>query len=197
MMMPSSVSAVMVSSRGKDFFFDDQRMVARGGEGIGQLAENILVVVMDLAGFAVKKFWSADNLAAKRHANGLMTEADAEDGKFSGEALDQLDRNARLLRGAGAGRDDDALRLTANNLLHSDLVVAMHFDGATQFAEVLREVVGERIVVVEKQNHDGFSVRFPRCALSSALSKAFDLFTLSSYSPWGVESATMPPPACT
>jgi len=73
---------------GQRFFFDDQGMVARGGEGIGQLAEYILVVVMDLAGFAVEELWGAYNLAAKRNANRLMTEADAEDGKLSGEALD-------------------------------------------------------------------------------------------------------------
>jgi len=36
------------------FALNDQRMVARGGEGIRKLAENILVVVMNLARFAEK-----------------------------------------------------------------------------------------------------------------------------------------------
>src|SRR5258708_39808310 len=89
------------------FFFDDEGMVARGGEGIGKLAENIFVVVVNLARFAMKEFRGADDFSAKRGANGLMAEAHTEDGKFSREALDQLNGNARLLRRARTGGDDD------------------------------------------------------------------------------------------
>ena len=39
---------------GQGFFLDDQGMVARGSEGIRELAKNILAVVMDLARFAVE-----------------------------------------------------------------------------------------------------------------------------------------------
>src|SRR5882762_4765444 len=179
------------------FFLDDQGMVARGGEGIRQLAENIFAVVMDLARFAVEELRGADDFAAERSANGLMAEAHTEDRKFSGEALDQLHGNARLLRRARTRRNYDAFRISPDNLFHGDFVVAVHLDVATQLAEILREVVGKGIVVVEKQNHFGFLDRFPQCAFSSAASSAFDLFTLSCYSPPGVESATMPPPACT
>src|SRR4029077_14507404 len=79
------------------------------------------------------------------------------------------------------------------NFFHRNLVVAMQFHVAAQLAQVLRQVVGKRIVVVEEQDHD--CVRL--CAASSARCKALDLFTDSSYSPSGVESATIPPPACT
>src|SRR5712691_8160909 len=133
-------------------------MIARGGEGIGQLSENTFVVVMNLARFAVKEFRSADNFAAERYANGLMAEAHAEDGKFSGQAFDQLDGNARFLRCARTGRNHDALRLTPGNFFHGDFVVAMHLDGATQLAEILRQVISKGIVVVEKQNHDAVLV---------------------------------------
>src|SRR5712691_5667483 len=87
------------------FFFDDQRMVARGGKGIGKLAEDILAVVMDLARFAMKKFRRANNFTAERGANGLMAEAHAKNRKFSGEALDQFYRNARFLRRARTRRN--------------------------------------------------------------------------------------------
>jgi hypothetical protein len=73
---------------GQGFFLDDQGMVARCGEGIGKLAENIFVVVMNLARFAVEKFRSADDFSAERSANGLMAEANTEDGESAGEALD-------------------------------------------------------------------------------------------------------------
>src|SRR5260370_3024772 len=36
------------------FFLDDEGMVARRGERVGQLAENVLMVVMNLAGFSLK-----------------------------------------------------------------------------------------------------------------------------------------------
>ncbi len=154
-------------------------MVARCGKRVRQLAENIFVVVMNLTRFAVKQFRRADDFAAERSADGLMAEANSKDGKFTGEALDQFHGNARFLRRARAGRNHDAFRLSADNFFHGDFVVAMHFDLATQLTEILGKVVGERIVVVQKQNHDGFPDRFPRCALSREVSKAFDLFTLS------------------
>src|SRR6267142_6868829 len=70
------------------FALDDERVIARCREGIGQPAENTLAVVLDLAGLAVKKFRGANDLAAKRNANGLMPKAYAEDWEFPREALD-------------------------------------------------------------------------------------------------------------
>src|SRR5260370_34732867 len=133
-------------------------MVARGGEGIRQVAENISAVVMDLARFAMKEFGSADDFAAERGANGLMAKAHAEDGKFSRETFDQLHGNTGLLRRAGAGRNHDAFWLAADNFIDGNFVVSMHFDGATQIPEILGEVVGKGIVVVEKQDHDAVLV---------------------------------------
>jgi hypothetical protein len=139
---------------GQRFFFDDEGMVTRGGEGIGKLAKNIFVVVMNLAGFAVKKFWGADDFSAKGNADGLVAQANAQDGKFSGEAFDEFNGDAGFLRSAGTWGNDDALWLAADDFFDGDFIVAVHFDGATQFAEILREVISEGIVVVEKQNHD-------------------------------------------
>ena len=74
----------------------------------------------------------------------------------------------------------------------------MHLERASQFAQILRQVVGERIVVVQQKNHRfrlaSFAV-LPGRAASSARINAMDLFTDSSNSPAGVESATIPPPA--
>ena len=82
------------------FFLDDERVIARGGERIGQLAENIFSVVMNLAGFAVEKLRGADDLSPKRGANGLMAKTHAKDRKFSREAFNQLNRNTCFLRRA-------------------------------------------------------------------------------------------------
>src|SRR5260370_12718843 len=109
-------------------------MVARGGEGIWQLAEDILAVMMDLARFAMKEFGGADDFPAERGSDGLMAEADTEDRKFSGQVLDQLHGNTRFLRSARTGRNYDAFRFAAHNLIHRDFVVAMHFDIAAELA---------------------------------------------------------------
>src|SRR6266851_10020729 len=129
-------------------------MVTSGGEGIRKLAEDIFVVVMNLACLAVEKLRSADDFATERSADGLMAKANTQDGKFSSETLDQFHGNARFLRSARAGRDHNPIGLTTHDFFDGDFIVAVDFDLATQLAEVLREVVGKGIVVVEKQDHE-------------------------------------------
>jgi len=161
------------------FFLDDQGMVARGSEGIRQLAEDILAVVMDLARFAMKEFRSADDFAAERSANGLMAEAHTENRKFSGEALDQLHEMPASCGVQGPG--EITMRSGFRRTISSTVILSLRCTSTlqTQLAEILREVVSKGIVVVEKQNHDGFLDRFRGALFSSAASSAFDLFTLS------------------
>src|SRR5260370_4928411 len=92
------------------FFLDDEGMVARRGERVGQLAENVFMVVMNLTGFAVKEFRGADDFAAERGPNGLMAEADTQDGKLSDEPLHHPDGNARLLRWTRTRDNHDTFR---------------------------------------------------------------------------------------
>ena len=61
-----------------------------------------------------------------------------------------------------------------------------------QLAQVLDQVVGERIVVVDDEDHAAYN---PVCASSSARNIARALSLVSSYSAVGFESATMPAPA--
>jgi hypothetical protein len=156
---------------GQGFSFNDERVVARGGQRVGKFEEDVSAVVMDLAGFAVKELGGANDFSAEGRANGLMTEANSKDGKFPCQALDELHRDTCILRGARAGRNHDAFRLAARDLLDSDSVIAMDFDIAAEFAEVLREVVGERIVVVQKQNHLTSLPDFPGLRLPARSAK--------------------------
>ena len=135
--------------------------------------------MVDLARFAVEELRGANDFSAESCADGLVAEANSENGKFSGQAFDELHGDTRILRSARAWRNYDALGLAAGDLLDSDSVIAMDLDVATEFAKILREVVGERIVVVQQQNHHYFPARFPRAAASNAVSRAFDLLTLS------------------
>src|SRR6266404_1194759 len=128
-------------------------MVARGGEGVGEFAEDIFAVMMNLAGFAVEQFGGANDFAAERRADSLVAETNAEDRKFSSEAANQINADAGILWSARPGRNHDAFRLAARDFLNRNFVIAMYFDVAAQLAKVLRQVIGERIVVIEQQNH--------------------------------------------
>ena len=61
------------------------------------------------------------------------------------------DRPPRLVRRARPGRDHEAVGCEFGDLLNCDLVVAEHAHVLAQLAEVLHEVVGERIIVVDHQ----------------------------------------------
>ncbi len=58
---------------------DDERMVARGFEGAGEIGEDAGVVVEDGRGFAVHEASRADDGAAVNVADALVAEADAEE----------------------------------------------------------------------------------------------------------------------
>src|SRR5215472_142103 len=160
--------------------FNNERVITGGRERVRQLAEDIFAVVMDLAGFAMEKFRSADDFSAKSCTNGLVAEANTEDWKFSGKTLDELDGNARFPRRTRSGRNDNALRAAAGDFFNGDFVVAMDFDVRTELTQILREVVGKRIVVVQQQNHFPVLVRYasPNLTLRlSTLSAAFSFAT--------------------
>ncbi len=133
--------------------FHDERMVARSFEILREAAKNRSAVVVNFAGFAVHDFFRADDFAAERVADGLMAEANAENGNFSGETLDDGHAQAGFARRAGAGRNNDALGTHARDFVESDFVVAADGEFLPQLAEVLRQVVGEGVVVVEQQEH--------------------------------------------
>src|SRR5882672_7730907 len=89
-------------------------------------------------------------LAAKRLANRLMSEANAHDRDAAGKALNHLQGNARVIRRAWSRRNHNALWLQLRfDLINRDLIIPPHFDLLTQFAKILDQVVGKRVVVVD------------------------------------------------
>jgi len=143
---------------GQIFFGDDEGVIAGRGHGRGESAKDGLAVVLDGAGLAVHQVFGADDLSAKSCADGLMSEADAKHGNFAGEVADDVDADAGVLRSAGAGRDDDALGMHGCDFGDRHLVIAAHLDVSAQFSEILDEVVSERVVVVEDEDHRGIVI---------------------------------------
>src|ERR1700682_2440130 len=78
---------------------------------------------------------------------------------------DQFDADAGFLRSGGSGRNDDALGTHRLDLSDRHFVVAANLCLGAQFAKVLDEVVRERIVVIEDEDHEFIvaPARFPMC----------------------------------
>ncbi len=134
---------------------DDEAVVARRLERVGQAAEDALTVVVDRRGLAVHDADVAHHLAAEDVADALVAETDAQDRRRGGEAFQHLVGNAGLARRAGAGGKDDVRRLQLADLIRRDLIVAEdpHVQRRVQLAQALHEVVGEGVVVVDEKDH--------------------------------------------
>ena len=100
----------------------------------------------------------ADDASAEGLADALVAQADAEDRDLAGEAFDGGQRDARFVGRAGAGREYDAFRGEFGDPVGVDLVIAVDPHLFTQLAEVLHQVVGEGVVVVDHEQHDGVNL---------------------------------------
>ena len=135
------------------FFGHDERVISGRGHGLGRVAEERLAIVFDLAGFAVHKLMGPDHVTPECRANRLMSQADAQHRKLAGKVPDQINADAGLLRRTGAGRDNDAVRTHGFDLRRNDLVIAAHLYLLPQFSQLLHQVVGKGIVVIENEYH--------------------------------------------
>ena len=136
-----------------------QRVVARGIEVLLEIREDAAAIVMDPGGLAVHLLARARDGAPERLADGLVSETDAEDRGGGVEASDQPERDARAVRIARPRGDDDALGPEPLHLVERDLVVARHVHARPELTHVLDQVVGERVVVIQHENHGFYRIR--------------------------------------
>lgn len=139
--------------RRKRFALHDQRVVAGGREGVRDVAEHPLPVVIDLRGLAVHDLPGADDLAAKRFADGLMAEADAEQRDVALRGVDERNGDSGVGGRTRPRRDDDLLRLKRERLFDGQFIVPVHRHLGSEFADVLDKVVRKRVVIVYNKNH--------------------------------------------
>ena len=99
----------------------------------------------------------------------------------------------------GARRDHQTVRLTRRDPFERDLVITENFDCGAEFAKVLHDVEGERVVVVHHEQFDFLHGvhSSPSSTSSLARSRARALCSVSRHSISGTESATTPAAACT
>jgi len=107
--------------------------------------------VVDAAGLAMHQVRCANDLAAHGLADGLVTEADAEQRRRRSEAVDQAQANPGFVRGTRPRRQHDGFRRHLLDLVERDLVVADHGRVGAQFAQEVDEIVGEAVVVIDDE----------------------------------------------
>ena len=135
------------------FAFDDEGVVAGGFEGARQAGEDILAGVEDGGGLSVHEARGANDVAPVNLTDALVAEAHAEDGNFPAEMPNHIATDTGIGRSAWPGGDDDFFGSKLFDVGNGNLVVALHKKLRTKFAEILNEVVGERIVVIDDEDH--------------------------------------------
>jgi len=134
-------------------FGNDERVISRGSHGRGESFKNSLAIVLDLARFAMHQIPSPNHFAAKGCADRLVSEANAQQWRLARKMADQLDADARVLRCARSRRNYDAFGMHYLNFVDGHFVIAANFDLCAQLTQVLDEVISERIVVIEDEDH--------------------------------------------
>src|SRR5258708_1922178 len=137
---------------GQIFFLDDERVITRGGHRHGEALKDGFVIVHHGAGLAMHDVSGAHHTASKGFSDCLMSQTNAEHRYFAGEVADQVDADSSFMRRARARRNHDALRAHRLGIGYRNLIVAANLDLGSQFAEILDQVIGKRIVVIEYED---------------------------------------------
>src|SRR5579875_3755753 len=156
-------------------------MVARGQKRRRQALEDRAAVVVNLTGLSVIDCTGTDDAPAEGFADRLMSQTDAEQWDLPGKPANDFERDPGAAGCSRPGRDHNALGPQPGDFFDADLIVATHDELLAELAQILRQVVGKRIVVVDQQNQRPPSRR-PGSASRRAKASARALFTVSSYS---------------
>lgn len=142
---------------GHGFAFDDKRMITPRIKILRNAVKERASVVTDRNQLSVHRFRAADDVPAEVLSDRLMSETNAEDRHLARKMLDRRDRNARVLGRSGSGRYYEMRWLEiAFDRLDGHLVISNDAHLGAKLAEILDEVVCERIVIVDNNEHRSF-----------------------------------------
>ena len=82
-----------------------------------------------------------------------MAEAHAEKRHLASGLLDQIDADAGVVRRAGARGEHDGVRPLGHDVGGAAGIVADHLDGRTQLSQIMEEVVGEAVIIIDEDEH--------------------------------------------
>src|ERR1700720_3469831 len=128
-------------------------MVPHHLERTGNVPEYPLSVVRVTRSLAVHQPARAHDFPAVRFADGLVPETNAKDRNRLSPAPYRRNADSSFRWRAGSRRDDHARHAQPSNVVDTDLVVALHDGILAELAQILNEIVGEGVVVIEDEEH--------------------------------------------
>src|SRR2546425_11110713 len=128
-------------------------MVSSGRKALWQPFKQSLAVVKNLACFPVHERRGSNDLASEYFTDGLMAEANTEYRNRFMKAPDNIFGYSRIRRCARARRNDNARRFQALYFFQCDLVIPEYVQFFAKLAQVLHQVIGERVVIIDNENH--------------------------------------------
>ena len=133
---------------------NDQAVIAGGGERRRQARENALTCVVHRAHLAVNDLMAAHHIAPEGLTNRLMPQTHAKQRNARlGSSKRQGQANSRRRWVARAGGQHNCLWSQGHGRLHIHRIVAHHADIRPQLAQIMHEVVGKAVVVVDQKQH--------------------------------------------
>ena len=100
----------------------------------------------------MQQLGGAHHAGAKGIAHSLVAEANPEDGELPGERPYKRDADPGVFGASGTGRDQGPADAQGSHLVKLEGVIAPHDGLGPQLAEVLHQVVHERVVIVDDQD---------------------------------------------
>jgi len=137
------------------FLFDNERVVACCLKAFGQSFEDAFAAMDNGRYFTVHQMGCAHNLAAICLTDGLEAETDTKNGDFTVVALDKFKADACFIGRAGAGGKHDGFCFGFQDLIDRDLVVSNDLAFGTKFAEIVNQIIGEAVVIIDECKHGG------------------------------------------
>ena len=156
---PISVSVVHPSRNlqaiRQAFWQNDQRVVSGCNERILDAGKHTSIVVLNSIRLSMHQFWGSHDFAAKSLPNRLMPKANAQNGKFAVQLLDQRNANSRFGWRAGTRRQNDSLGLHGPNFINRYFIVpdCLNVQCRIDLSQSLHQVVSKRIVVINQEYH--------------------------------------------
>ncbi len=168
--------------RGQGGLIHRKGVVPREGRRCSNGAKEAVPIQVNLFRLSVDNPLCRNDARAVGGGNGLVPQADPQDGRGGPVAADNLDGDAGVLRAARSRRDDDPRRIQGAHLLRRDRIVPDDSDFLLrELLQVLIEVVRKGIVVIDQENHGYTSTPI-------AAARAASLAWVSSNSFSGTES---------
>src|SRR2546429_6927530 len=96
---------------------------------------------------------SRQHFPAVRFRDALVPQTNAEDGNLFAEMDDDFFADTRFARRSWSWGNANMTRHQGRDLSDGDRVVSCNGQFKSKLAEILGQIVGERIVVIEKQKH--------------------------------------------